>query len=151
MKDGNKFVDLDNARVDDQRHVMENIIADDVCPFCTENLAKYHKRPIVREGMFWLLTTNQWPYKHTKHHFLAIAKEHVERIQDLPAGALQELGEHFAWAIETNNIGGGGFFMRFGNPDLAGSTVRHLHAQLVEPDLEDPEYEPVRAKIGKSK
>ena len=64
---------------------------------------------------------------------------------------MDELGEHFKWGTKEFNIKGGGIVMRFGDSDLAGSTVRHLHAQLIEPDLNSPGYEPVRAKIGISK
>jgi ATP adenylyltransferase len=152
MSTGKEFVDLNNARVEEQRAVMEQIIKDGVCPFCPENLARYHKPPILREGAHWVLTTNQWPYKHTKHHLLAIAKTHVEHLAALPAGSMEELGEHFAWAVTKFDIKGGGMIMRFGDSDLAGSTVvQHLHAQLIEPDLNSPGYEPVRAKIGKSR
>ena len=144
------FVNLNNARVDEQRDTMNRIVEDGVCPFCRDHLAKYHKKPILREGTHWLLTTNQWPYEHTKHHLLAIATEHVEHFCDLPEGALEELGGHFAWATKEFEIPGGGILMRFGPYEKAGSTVRHLHAQLIEPDLDSPGYEPVRAKIGRS-
>ena len=146
-----EFVNLNNARVDEQREVMSQIITDGLCPFCSENLAKYHKKPTLREGACWILTSNQWPYEHTKHHLLAIAKIHVEHIDALPPGAMDELGEHFKWGTKEFNIKGGGIVMRFGDSDLAGSTVRHLHAQLIETDLNSPGYEPVRAKIGISK
>ena len=145
------FVNLENARVDEQRAVMSQIIKDGVCPFCSEHLTKYHTKPTLREGKFWLLTPNQWPYENTKHHLLAITKTHIEHFKDLPEGALEELREHFVWATKKFNIKGGGIAIRFGDSDLAGSTVRHLHAQLVEPDLESPDYKPVRIKIGRSK
>jgi ATP adenylyltransferase len=146
-----KYVDLRNARVDEQRAVMNKIVQDGVCPFCMEHLAKYHSKPALREGAHWILTENQWPYEHTKRHFLAITKVHLEHIKDLPAGAMEELGEHFSWAAKEFGIEGGGVVMRFGNSDLAGSTVAHLHAQLIEPDIHSPGYEPVRAKIGRSR
>jgi ATP adenylyltransferase len=147
----NDFVNVDHARLEEQRIVMNTIVADGVCPFCPEYLARYHKLPILREGEFWILTDNQWPYEHTKNHLLAITKKHIENISDLPAEAYAELMEHFQWAIKERNISGGGVSMRFGDSDKSGGTVKHLHAQLVEPDIDAPDYEPVRIKIGKSK
>ncbi|MDB5188178.1 MAG: Histidine triad domain protein [Candidatus Kaiserbacteria bacterium] len=151
MANEKAFVNLDNARLDEQRAVMNIIVEDGVCPFCPEYLARYHKKPILREGEFWILTDNQWPYEHTKNHLLAITKNHVEAIDELSPEAYAELMEHFRWAIKERNITGGGIAMRFGEPEKSGGTVRHLHAQLIEPDIESPDYEPVRVKIGKSK
>lgn len=144
------YVNLQNARVEEQRQVMEQIVQDQVCPFCPDSLSKYHKRPILREGIYWVLTENQWPYEHTKQHLLAITKEHIEDLDELSPEAFAELMEHFKWAITDREIPGGGISMRFGDPEKSGGTVRHLHAQLVEPDLNDPAYEPVRIKIGQS-
>lgn len=147
-KNKNPYIDPSNARIDDQKKVMENINEDGVCPFCTENLTKYHKRPILHEGKYWLFTESQWPYENTKHHLLAIAKEHVDHIKDLPPEAGQELFEVFSRLARERKMAGGGVAMRFGSPNehgSYGSTVIHLHAHLLEPDLknlpdEDPKF-----------
>lgn len=148
-----QFVDLDNARLAEQKQVMRNIEDAAHCPFCAENLAKYHKRPILKEGKYWLVTENQWPYQHTKHHFLLIYKKHVENITELtpPAGA--ELIELAQWLIKKYQIPGGGLVMRFGDTNYSAGTVNHLHAQLLQPDIHAPGYAsaPVRVKIGKTK
>ena len=143
------FVDLDNAREDDQRDVMRDIIAAGECPFCAENLRKYHKQPILRESEHWLLTTNQWPYDHTKLHLLAIYKTHAERLSELVPEAGRDLLELMQWAEAEYDVPGGGWAMRFGDTDHSAGTVLHLHAQFLVPDLESPGYEPVRIKIGK--
>jgi len=145
-----QFVDLDNSREADQAKVMQSIISADHCPFCEENLRQYHKQPILKQTEHWLLTTNQWPYNHTKHHFLAIYRHHVEHLSELEPAAGQELLELFAWLEKEYDLAGGGFVMRFGDTRHSAGSVAHLHAQLVVPDLEDPDYEPTRIKIGKS-
>src|SRR6476469_9641825 len=89
------YVNLDSARFADQRETMKNIIKDGVCPFCSENLARYHKQEILKEGSSWLLTPNQWPYEHTSLHLLAIMKRHVEHLGDLEAADFAELLELF--------------------------------------------------------
>jgi len=150
VKHKNKHIDLDNARVDEQKQVMAQIIDADHCPFCTENLNKYHKQPILKESAHWLLTKNQWPYKHTKIHLLAIYKKHATHLHELEPEAGKELFELFQWAENEYSIPGGGFAMRFGETDYSAGTVAHIHAQFLMPDLTDPEYEPCRIKIGKS-
>lgn len=147
------FVNLDNARLDEQRQVMEKIVAAGHCPFCLENLRSYHHLPILRQGEFWIVTPSQWPYPHTRHHFLLIAKTHVEQISELMPEAGQDLFELIRWLQVTYQIPGGGFAigMRLGDLDYSAGTVRHLHAQFVVPDLDDPDYEPVRFKVGSNR
>lgn len=142
------FVNLGNARNDEQRGVMENIEATGDCPFCPDNLHKYHKEPILREGKHWLVTPNQWPYKHTRVHLLAIATYHAEDITDLREGSLDELQTHLQWASAEYQIAAGGLAMRFGSVDHNGATVRHLHAHIIVPELELGVGEEVRFRIS---
>ena len=148
-KQKTQFINLANAREAEQKAVMEDIVEAKHCPFCRENLCKYHQEPILKEGKFWLVTNNQWPYKHTKHHFLLIYKVHAVSLNDLSPAAGQELFELLAEIEQAYDLKGGGFAMRFGDTDYSAGTVNHLHIQLIEPDLTDPDFVPVRIKIGK--
>jgi diadenosine tetraphosphate (Ap4A) HIT family hydrolase len=133
----NRFINMNVIRRDDQRQTMETIREAGHCPFCRENLDKYHKNPILKEGKFWLLTDNQWPYEKVKHQILAIYKTHVEHLKDVDPEAGRELFEMFAEETRKRNISGGGLAMRFGSSVHGnyGSSVLHIHAHLVEPDL----------------
>ncbi|MBP7875888.1 HIT family protein [Candidatus Woesebacteria bacterium] len=146
-----KFVDIDNSRVDEQRTVMQDIVAADHCPFCLENLKAYHKEPILKEGAHWIVTKNQWPYDHTKVHLLFISRKHATRLEDLDLAAGAELLELAQWAVKEYSIVGGGLVLRFGDTNYSAGTVAHLHAQLLFPDIEAPDYDekPVKVKIGK--
>ena len=144
-----QFVDLDNAREDEQRQVMQQIIDDQSCPFCLENLRKYHKQQILKEGQYWLLTPNQWPYEFTQHHFLAILKEHAEKLSEVPPEAGTELFEMIAWLEKEYQIPGGGVAMRFGDTNYSAGTVNHLHVQFIVPNITQPGFKPVRVKLGK--
>lgn len=148
-----EFIDIDNARLDEQKQVMSEIREADHCPFCEENLRKYHKEPILKETEHWLLTKNQWPYRFTKHHLMAIYREHITDLENIKPEAGQELIELFQWAVKEFNMPGGGWAMRFGDTDYSAGTVAHLHAQCLVPDINDPDYmeKPVRFKIGKTK
>ncbi len=150
-----KYLNTANIRREDQRKVMEEIARQDHCPFCMENLAKYHKRPIIKDGKYWVLTENQWPYENVKHQLLAIHKAHIEHIRDLEPAAATELFEMFKDEAAKRDMPGGGIAMRFGsNPDKGnyGSTVLHLHAHLIEPNLETmSETESFKFKFGQPK
>lgn len=144
----NDFININNAREDKQIEVMRQIADQAHCPFCEENLHRYHKNPILKEGQYWLVTKNQWPYPHTKHHLLIIYKKHATRLADLASEAgtelfalIKELEREFAFE-------GGGLALRFGDTDYSAGTVNHLHAQLIVPDIMDPDFEPVRVKLG---
>jgi diadenosine tetraphosphate (Ap4A) HIT family hydrolase len=149
QKNSHQFVDLDNAREDDQKKVMQEIFDADHCPFCLENLRKYHKQEVLREGKFWMLTSNQWPYKFTKVHLLAIYKEHATKLSDLNPDSGKELLELLQWAEKKFKIVGGGFVMRFGDTNYSAGTVNHLHIQFIQPDISHSKFEPVRIKLGK--
>lgn len=141
-------VNLDNARYDDQRRVMSEIVADGVCPFCADHLEKYHKEPILRQGEHWTLTPNQWPYEHTRVHLLAISSYHTEALSDLKPGSMDELLDHLQWAEFTYNVAAGGLAMRFGDVKKNGATVNHLHAHFIVPEDNLPPDTKVRFKIS---
>lgn len=133
---------------------MEEIKRQGHCPFCRENLDKYHSSPILKEGDFWILTENQWPYDKVKHQLLAIYRTHVEHISDIDPEAGRELFEMFSEECRKRNIAGGGLAMRFGSSEFGnfGSTVLHIHAHLIEPDLEQlEETEAWKFKFGQPK
>ncbi|MFA6814387.1 MAG: HIT domain-containing protein [Candidatus Pacebacteria bacterium] len=150
-KQKTQFINLDNAREEEQKLVMKDVAEAEHCPFCRENLCKYHKQPILKETKFWIVTKNQWPYKHTKHHFLLIYKVHAVSLSDLSPTAGQELFELITEIEQSFKIKGGGLAMRFGDTDYSAGTINHLHVQLIEPDLDSPDFVPVRIKIGGEK
>ena len=67
----------------------------------------------------------------------------------LDPNAGKELLEFVAWAEEKYKIPGGGWSMRFGDTNYSAGTVNHIHVQFIQPDLDDPEFKPVRIKLGK--
>lgn len=129
-----KYVDIENARGEAYRKTILQIIEDNVCPFCAQHLKKYHTEPIIKKTKHWLLTTNQNKYPGTKVHLLAILREHAENLNEIPSGALEDLNKLFIWSQKKFGIKGGGYSMRFGDTQLSGATVKHLHAQLFEPE-----------------
>lgn len=144
----NNFINVNNARDNEQIKVMQKIADESHCPFCEENLRLYHKQPILQEGAYWIVTYNQWPYKHTKHHFLLIYKKHATRLAELETEAGIELFSLIKDLEKEHHFEGGGFAMRFGDTDFSAGTVNHLHVQLVIPDAMAKDFEPVKIKLG---
>ena len=146
-----KHVDLDNARFADQSVIMQKIIKNDESPFLLKNLKRYHSHPILKEGKYWYITANKWPYQHTQFHFLIIAQNYWTDIAEITPPAAAEFFDFIQWLKNKYQVSGGGFAMRFGNTDYSAATIDHLHAHFIVPDLQAPDYEPVRFKIGKDK
>ena len=144
------FVNFENARYNDQVAVMAQSEKDGVCPFCLEQIAKYHQEPIEWEGKYWIVTKNAWPYVHTKTHLMAISKEHYEDVRSLVPEAAAELFQALNWAIETYQIPGGALALRFGDTEYSAASVKHLHAHIIHSDIHHPDYakKPVKFKIG---
>ncbi len=142
------YVYLPNARFPDQRAQMEKIEEEGVCPFCAENLARFHDVETLKTGKYWLVTYNQYPRENTKLHLLIIYIPHAENLSQIDPEAGPELIEFLAWIEKEFNIEGGAFFLRFGDPAYSSASVIHLHIQFVVPDRTKPNFEPVRFKVG---
>ncbi|MFA6397566.1 MAG: hypothetical protein WDK96_01810 [Candidatus Paceibacterota bacterium] len=135
-----KQVNIDYTRFDDQKKVMEQIIKDGACPFCVDiekfnknEIGVYHKKPIFKNGKYWLVTTNQWPYQNSKISLLLIYKFHAEKMSEIKEGAGEEFFEMLKWIEKNFNHTncGGAFTTRIGVPKKSGATVKHLHTQYV--------------------
>jgi ATP adenylyltransferase len=150
MKKKESFVDLNNARSGTYQKIIREIHKSAICPFCPEHIRNIHKNPI-EERKFWLVTNNMYPYKPTKNHLLLIHKKHIEHIDDLSTKAWQELFEIIKEKNNKLKITGGTFLMRFGESKYTGSSVLHLHCQLVQSDPDNSDYEKskgVMTRIG---
>jgi diadenosine tetraphosphate (Ap4A) HIT family hydrolase len=128
--------------------VIDEIKKAGVCPFCPENLSKYHKNPVLKEGKYWVLTKNFYPYEGAKHHILIIHKKHIETFEEIIPEAWEEIRSLIGSFLKNEKIIGGTFVMRFGDTAHTGASVSHLHANLVSPDVEDKNRKPILARIG---
>ena len=97
-------------------------------------MLKNHKKPILYEGDYWIVTENQWPYDASSNHFLIIAREHAEKIGDLPPGSGDELFFISRLIEREHDIESGALCMRFGKPLINGGTVNHIHLHLIVPN-----------------
>lgn len=137
-----------HARSDEQRAVLEQINADGVCPFCYENLQRYHKNHLYTSE-HWIVTENQWPYTHASRHILIIAQRHVESPSELTPQEWVDWNMANSYAMSLFDISSGAICMRFGDPELSGASVVHLHSHIVVPRKDAPE--PIKFNIGGKK
>ena len=103
------------------------IAKDNICPFCVENIKKYHTNQIVEESL-WMVTENLFPYTEGKHHILFIPKRHITTVQEIYLDEWVQLFGLVNKYLNEKEIINGGFFMKFGNT----STVKHLHFHIVQ-------------------
>lgn len=115
-----------------------------------KHFLKYHTKPIIKSGRYWVLTENFEPYKGSRHHLLAVSKKHVRHFKELSPAAHAELFKLFADEARKRRISGGALFMRFGNTDYTGGTVEHLHAQFVSGGKRGEGKEPLITYLGYS-
>jgi diadenosine tetraphosphate (Ap4A) HIT family hydrolase len=148
---GKEFVNPENTsfRPDGvYRQVIDKIKDDGVCPFCPEQVARYHKKPIIADGRYWILTDNMYPYKGAKHHILLIHKMHIETITNISPEAWSELLELTHMEAKKRAIAGGTFYLRFGDTSYTGASVIHLHANLISSDMSNKDREPIFMRVG---
>lgn len=128
--------------------VIGEIGEQNVCPFCPENIPKFHKKPILRDSEYWTVTFNMYPYDNTLHHFLFILKTHKVHLDELTLEEWADLHQQIKEITTEYTIKGATFFMRFGETALTGASVTHIHCQLVCPDPDNPDRKPIMVKAG---
>lgn len=138
-----------HAREEEQIRVMLKIQQDKVCPFCWENLEKYHPKPVLKKGVWWWLSENAWPYKGAKAHFIFFYRNHVKNLSQINPFAFNELWELASWAERIYNLKGYALFIRSGRMEETGSSVQHIHAQLIAGSSQQgPDSEALKVKLG---
>jgi len=120
------------ARTPEQKTLMAQIEKDGVCPFCEAKFRQYHPKPILKETPSWFFTENMSPYEGATQHYIFVYKTaHIRFPSELTLEARIELFDLIDWAVAEYKIPGGSFFMRFGAGGYNGSSVEHLHGQLI--------------------
>ena len=146
-------VNFDHARDDEQRRRMQRALDTGECLLCRENIERYHDRPILLEGAYWLVTENAFPYEGaTLHHLVVYTRGHETDFRAIPPEAWTELQALLSSVADTHGVSGGSLVMRFGDTKITGATLAHLHAHLIvgEP-FADKRNESLRVKVGYKK
>lgn len=140
-----KLVDLRNVRGGDQQARYQQSLESGECMFCRENIERYHESSVVLERFHWYVIHNDWPYKHTRNHFLIVSQQHWTKLIEITPEAMAQLQEIWEFLEAAFDIPGGALCFRFGDSRYNASSVAHLHAHVIVPDLTGP----VKFTIGK--
>lgn len=141
------YVLIHRARTPEQKRQLQEILDTGECPFCGNNLAKWHKGDVIRKGKGWILTSNDNPYPNIKLHFLLISESHAESLNDISAEQGASLWNYLKFVEKKYSIASGAAIIRFGDPEENGGSVRHLHIHVLVAD-QDKQWESVKVKIG---
>jgi len=141
-----KLVRVENARQKSYADTLKRIDEGGYCPFCEDHFIKNHTKPILFKTKYWIVTTNAWPYDFTKNHFLLVYRpEHVIDSLELPARAYANISKIIKRLKKEHNLGPSTLLMRSGDMSKTGASVKHIHAQIIEGDVEHPDYD---SKVG---
>lgn len=146
----NDFVSTQNARPGVYGEVIRDIAQKRVCPFCPDQLHRFHNNPVERRE-HWLVTDNMYPYEPSRHHVLVIHIKHVEHIADVSREAWLELADIVKTETAARGMSGGTLVWRFGDTRFTGASVTHLHANLVQSDPNASSYDAstgLRVRVG---
>jgi diadenosine tetraphosphate (Ap4A) HIT family hydrolase len=146
-----KLLNLKHARDPKQHEIMQHLLEEGICPFCYEHFVTYHREPIEKEGKYWLITKNDFPYEGSSAHYLLIFKDHITDLSDISSDAWKEFGEYAKYLREKIETPGASLFMRFGDTNYTGGTIDHLHAHLIAGGNEDEAKEKLKVNLGYKK
>jgi diadenosine tetraphosphate (Ap4A) HIT family hydrolase len=135
-----------NYRTEEQLAQMQELEAAGVCLFCPEHLPNF--RPVVHRTALWTVTTNRFPYRETRLHYLLLPDEHVTDLVDLSPAAQQDFWVALGWLREHHAMGHYGLAVRNGDSAYTGGTIRHLHVHVLQGDVEDPDHQGVRVRLS---
>jgi diadenosine tetraphosphate (Ap4A) HIT family hydrolase len=135
-----------NYRSEEQLAQMNELEAAGVCIFCPQHLPDY--RPVVHRTDHWTVTTNRFPYRGTRLHYLLLPDEHVEDLVDLSPTAQADFWVALRWARDNHGLQYYGLASRNGDCAYTGATIRHVHVHLVQGDVDNPEHQRVRVSLS---
>ena len=146
-------VNLGHVREEEQRRRMQKALVEGYCPFCVERFEEIHGLPVAHSE-YWMTTDNAFPYPGaTIHKMLVYRPAHITRIEEIVPRAWIELGSILSEL--TQDLDSGSIYVRFGETAKTGSSVEHLHVNLIigNASASDPEdeREALRVKLGYKK
>jgi diadenosine tetraphosphate (Ap4A) HIT family hydrolase len=144
-----------NVRTDEQKERMSLAEEKKICPFCPNGLDIIHQKEILFKNDSWYFTESAFPYEGTKHHYLINTIKHITDTNELNSKEWSDFGEIFNFALASKKIDGGAIFLRFGDMSKNGSSVEHIHFQLISGEMNESnskdERESLKVKLGYKK
>lgn len=124
---------IDNARTPEQIAHMEKTVGNGKCPFCDNNGFDPKLNVVIWKGQYWRAWFNPFPYSGTNSHIIIATINHITGLKELPPQALAEWAFAIKHLIEEYQLLGGGIVTRFGDNELNGGTLTHMHTHIQVP------------------
>ena len=134
------YVDPSKVRSEDQLAEYERIFRDGVDPFSIEHRAEYTQGTRLYDGEYFWLFQNNWPYKNTRRHIMAVTRQHQVYMEDIPRGAGNELFQQYAELEKSDGYSLATICARFGFVMWTGASVAHFHTHLLIPEDGEDTY-----------
>jgi ATP adenylyltransferase len=144
---------LENARTEEQKRIMEEVASRGECFLCPHTLKQESERnktstPPLFEGVHWYIKRNDFPYEGAKLHLLIVPKRHVKGMEDLLVEEFSELQQMIIWVNKTFDVRGASIFVRYGDMSYTGATYTHMHFHLIHGVAKGETTESIKAKLG---
>ncbi|CAI7977308.1 HIT family protein [Frankia sp. Hr75.2] len=118
------------------------------CLFCPPQMDLEPARGLVLATEHWVVRHNDYGYRGTRLHLMAIPRRHVIDLVDLPDDALAEFWRVVRDVRDRYGLRFYGLGARCGDCAYTGGTIAHVHTHIVVGDVEDPAHEAVRLKLS---
>lgn len=139
MEEKKVFVNINNAKGREEYvRMLQNIIDAGIDPFDPSYILLNHPHPILKHYKHWFVTKSAHPYPGTIHHFMVISTIYAEFLEELHSDAAIELQKIIEEVNKEYKIEGGGYWMRYGDSDFTGATVKRLHGHIIAADPNGP-------------
>ncbi len=100
--------------------------------------------PTIYENEHWIVTKNAFPNRRAcAVMLLFISKDHCRTLGEISPAAWQTFADIIQWAESNFDLPGGALLLRFGDMQLNGGTIRHLHWNVMVPDKSGEVFAPI--------
>lgn len=127
-----KYVYPPTARTQDQLDIMLRDEAEGIDPLDPEVIDQDAQK-ILFMGEYWFVAENRFPREGSEKHLLIIAKVPMYSVDDITPEAWMDLQKVWKKLIAEENLEGGGFCLRFGDPEKSGASLKRLHVNIITP------------------
>ncbi len=124
-------MNLQNARHKEQLDRMRNLHQENICFFCSNNVAKLGAAPPIYKNNNWYIKKNDYPYQGSIHHYLIVSKKHVTSVSKISKASWVNLYSAVKWLDKKLGIKGYSLFVRSGDIFYTGATIDHVHFHLI--------------------
>ncbi len=121
----------DNARYPEQLERMRRLEREVGCFFCHGNYLKVGAAPAIKNGKYWFVKKNDYPYEGAVCHYLIASKVHLNKITQITPKAWVELLKTISWLEKYLKVKGASLFARSGDMSYTGATLDHLHFHIL--------------------